>query len=120
MLIIKSGNLNIWKKLPLKGTIAHYETDMVSSEIELKKEILELTKDYPNIPFLVDTVFGRTYVSFYAKPSQIAIDSSGSRRFKQEHGFHGYYVNSLDNPVQQTSKTWLSKQIKTDNSTAAD
>ena len=96
-----------------------YETTEISSIEQLKKEIVDLTKNHPGKPFLFHTVFGATYVTFYDKPSSIPIDTMETRSFKREHGFQGYYLNSIENPVKQ-GQGWVNKQISYDNKTGAE
>lgn len=110
----------IWKKEPSKGSIAFYVSDSLNSMDDLRKALPQLTKMHPNIPFLFSAVFGRTFVVFYSSPSKISVDTHESRTFKDMHGYHGYYINGLDNPIEQKSKSWLSKQLETDNLTGSD
>ena len=111
---------SIWKQVPTKGVLAAFETDMLHSIEELRVAIKELTSKFPNSPFLFNTVFGQTYVDFFVSPSRISVDTTATRAFKQRHGFHGYYIGNIDNPVPQKSKSWITKQEKTDMETGID
>ena len=97
----------------------YYVTTKITDDSQLRAEVNRLAKNYPNRPFLISAIFGQISVQFYSIPSRIPVDTPESRFFESQHGFHGYYLNSMDNPQKQ-GRGWVNRQIQTDNATGAE